>query len=453
MTHGIALEYTQDRQFIYAKMNPVLLRRALEQEPAFEVLLFDALETIGYSSFAYQLDMEQLEDLSHMPWHTLRQTLVRRIATRTEFTLDVRISPDKMEAKARLQRAFSDEKVSEEGLIERLAEYGVVAGIDPSAFVPWVQGDQNADDEFCVVAVGQLPVAGQDEHLVPLQDKLWVTEGTLLARHEQATDGVAGYTVDGQALPAIKGRPHPIVIDKYCRVKDHLIYAEISGVLMCTPFVISLSPLHQVSQEMLLASMAEDTLSALTEKHESLCIAGDLCEATLTVDGHLWVLGDCERVRLTVGGHLFIQGALRGPSFVQVGGCFGAAAVRESTLLVAQGVYAQELHTTQIFSGQGAKQHPSESRQSVWHSSDHAFFENERQRLSIENKRLQLQIKVCVQQLIEARKQQNALQIDKFLLLSQRLQRRRFFLEAALVGYAHTFEAAFVFDPVLTLSP
>jgi hypothetical protein len=447
--HGITLEYTQDRQFIYAKINPVPLRRALEQEPAFEVLLFAALETIGYSSFAYQLDMQQLEDLSHMPWHTLRQTLVRRIATRTEFTLDMLISPDKMEAKARLQRAFADEKVSEEGLIQRLAEYGVVAGIDRAAFSHWVQGNAIDEDEYCVVAVGQLPVAGQDERLVPLQHKLWVSQNTPLARHEKATAGVAGYTVDGVELSAKRGNSHAPVLDKYCRLKDDIVYADIEGVMMFTPFLISLSPLYTVSVEQLFTPEAEDSLSlaALAEEHESLAIVGTLCDTSLEVDGHLWIQGDCERVQLKVGGHLFVQGDLRGASIIQAGGALWAQSIRESSLLVAQGVFTHNLHTTQVFSGQKPAHLPP-MIQSVWHPADHPFFENEKWHLQISLQRLLLQTKTCVQQLIEARKQENTLHIKKLLRLSQRLQRRRFFFEAALAGYRRPFDKAYAFDPV-----
>lgn len=460
--HGIALEYTQDRQFIYAKINPVHVRRALAQEPAFEVLLFAALETIGYSSFAYQLDMEQLEDLSHMPWQTLRQTLVRRIATRTEFTLDMVISPDKMEAKARLQRAFADEKVSEEGLIQRLEEYGIVAGIDVAAFVPWVQGRQD-DDDYRVVAVGQLPVTGHDERLVPLQHKLWVTKDTPLARHEKASDGVAGYTVSGKELPATKGASQPPVLDKHCRLQDAIVYADIDGVMLFTPFLISLSPLYVFSLDSSLeekpiegATTSAETTSAdelliLTENHESLCLVGDLCDMSLAVDGHLFIQGNCERVQLKVGGHLFIQGVLQGPSFVQVGGCLWAERICESSLLVAQGVSTQALHTTQIFSGHGSQTSSPSMVQSVWHPAEDPFFESESQRLKAESQRLQSQVKVCVQELIEARKQENTPQIEKMLRLSQRLQRRRFFVEAALAGYQGPFGASFSFDPVSVL--
>lgn len=450
--HGITLEYTQNRQFIYAKINPVYLRKALQKEPAFEVLLFEALEAVDYSSFAYQLDTEQLEDLSHMPWHTLHQNLVRRIATRTEFTLDVVISPDKMEAKARLQRAFVDEKVSEEGLVKRLAEYGVLAGINTSIFAPWLH-DTNADDEYLLVAEGQLPVAGNDEQLMPLQQQLWVTADTPLAKHELATEGIAGYTVDGSPLPALQGRAHSITLDKHCRLQDQIVYAEITGIMLFTPFSISLSPAHTIKAVSLPIDEEKNFFKKQCEVHESLIFRDDLKDIELEVDGHLWIYGNCERVQLKVGGHLFVQGEILGPSLLQVGGCLWADGIRESSLMVSQQVYSQRLHTTQIFSGQPPRDQPPSMIQSLWHPLEHPFFESERQRLTVALRRLQGQTKACVQHLIEARKQEKELEVQDLLRNYQRLQRRHFFLESALAGYGLPFDPSFVFDPIDSETP
>lgn len=444
---GITLEYTQNRQFIYAKINPVPLRKALQQEPAFEVLLFAALEAVNYSSFSYQLDMEQLEDLSHMPWQTLRQTLVRRIATRTEFTFEVVISPDKMQAKARLQRAFADEKVSEEGLVERLAEYGVLAGIDRNVFAPWIE-DTHADDEYLLVAKGQLPIAGSDERLEPLQDGLWVTASTPLARHHHATAGVNGYKVDGTPLPALAGAAQSIRLDKHCQLQDAIVYAQITGVILFTPLSLSLSPMHTALADDLPSDEHQNTLKEWCDTHESLSFWGNLRDVDLEVEGHLWVYGDCERVHLKVGGHLFVQGQVLGPSVLQVGGCLWATAVRESSLIVAQHFHSQRLHTTQVLSGQPPVSTPSEMIQSLWHPPEHPFFESERLRLKASVRRLQGKIKACVQHLIEARKQENKSQIEAFLKHYHRLQRRQFFLESALAGYTLSLNDAFVFNPL-----
>lgn len=443
--HGIDLQYSQDRQFLYAKINPFALRRALTEETVFEALFFEALEDFGYSSFSYQLDTEQLEDLSQLPWYMLSQTLVRRIAVRTEFTLDVEISPDKMLAKARLKRAFQDEKVSVEGLTERLAEFGVVAGLQTHVLQAWCdQPDaQSHTDQWDVVARGQESIAGIDGGMSPCVDSVWVQEGMLLARQHLATPGEPGFNVLGQPLPVTAGKEQALITDKYCLNQEKRIISRVAGCALLTPHLMLVSPVVRIA----LDGVQSGQLQSLCDLHESLYLVGDLRDCTLKVEGHLWIEGNAEQVDLRAGGHVAVLGDLRGPSVVQCGGSFFGQSVAETLCMVAQSLVGQHWRSTQAFVGQ-TYQGPEVPEEALFlHPATHPFFAQEQNRLSTQLRDLEQRNKACVQELIEARKAEQDDEIQRVLDLIQRLNRRQLFLRAALLAYADTFENPCKLDP------
>ncbi len=434
---GIALEYTQDRQFLYAKLTPSVIRRALNGQNTFETLMFEALEAIHFSSFAYQLDTQQLEDLAQMPWHTLNQTLIRRIAVRTEFTLKIELSPDKMEAKAQLKLAFAEEKVSEESLRARLAEAGIVAGILPEILTKWVENPK--DDTLYTVARGQWPEKGQDEALIPLVQQVWVKAGDQIARHQSATSGAAGFDVLGNPLPARKGKRHPFVLGQHCSCVEDMLQVSEAGVLLFTPRLVLVSNPQRIE----LTDPTPEALQKLADLYESLYLVGDLKACRLVVTGHLWIEGNCENVYLEAGGHLCISGHLTGPSALKAGGCCWLNSVRESTLMVAHHLYAEQLHTTQAFVGQSYQGPRCEGHQLFLHPAAHPFFSQEPQRIQTQLTQINLETKACVQHLIEARKAQNQMRVTDLLKTYHRLQRQSLFLQGALSGYETAFDSPF----------
>lgn len=434
---GITLEYTQDRQFLYAKITPSLLRRALSAQNSFETLLFEALEAINFSSFAYQLDTQQLEDLAQLPWHTLHQTLIRRIAVRTEFTLKIELSPDKMEAKAQLKLAFAEEKVALEALYARLAEDGIVKGILPEVLMKWVENPK--DDALYTVAQGQWPEKGLDEALIPLTHQVWVQAGEAVARHQPATAGEAGFDVLGGPLPARQGKRHPFILGQHCTCLDEILQVNEPGVLLFTPRLVMVSNPQRIE----LAEHPSGDLQALADLYESLYLVGDLKACRLQVTGHLWVEGNCDNVQLEAGGHVCISGQLTGPSALKAGGCCWLNTVRESTLMVAHHLYAEQCQTTQAFVGQSYHGARSEAHQLFLHPPAHPFFSQEPQRIQAKLKHINAETKGCVQQLIEARKTQNEDQVTQLLKTYHRLQRQSLFLQGALSGYETAFDSPF----------
>ncbi len=438
--NGIVVEFSQDRQYIYAKIHPTRLRQTLKNHPDqdFESLFFEVLMESGYSSFSYQLDTEQLEELARMPWKNVRQTLIRRVAVRTEFTLFVEVASDQMSATARLKLAFEDEQVSADQVVERLIEEGITHGHERDTIATWVKA--KTWDTPCMVATGKLPEHGLDEGLEMLlkdADDWWEVEpSTPLARHQPATPGVEGYTVKGQILPANPGRRRKVgtdlFIDKHCTSQGDTLSANTAGVVYATPLSLSVSPLYLVDETP--NEAPNEALIQLAKQHESLCIPHGLTDTVLEVEGHVRIQGDCQRVQLKAGGHIWIEGGIKGPSVIRAGGHLRALSARESLLYAGQSVHVEQLHSTQVFTPVFHGESNTETEHIQIYELSHPFLKEQRIRLIAEQKGIKERIRQHIQDLIHARRDKDTARVERLLVGYEALQRRIFFLVSEKYG-------------------
>jgi uncharacterized protein (DUF342 family) len=350
MTNPVRLRFSEDKTLLFALIRPQDVKSGrLEAEELLEALL-----EMGYSSFQFELDQHAFDDLTQLRWDQLNREIVKCLARRVEFELQVQISEDQMQAWASVQPAFSGEEIPLERLLEKLAYAGVKQGYLYDALKEIMDTSQA---EQLLVARGSLPEHGANAWLEPLFQRGTteipsalvgqLEQGVPLAQLHPATPGQSGMTVTGQILPAKSGKNLQLVPSAgsdFSPVDPQILVSTQTGCPVLRFNSVRLDPILTVEKV--------DEESGDLNYSGSILILGAVQSGYLVqAKGHIEVLGDVGGARLEAGGDILIHGAVNGQGQCLIRAAGQIVATRLSQVLiecgrdirVREGVYQSHL--------------------------------------------------------------------------------------------------------------
>ncbi|MGE3724474.1 MAG: DUF342 domain-containing protein [Candidatus Sericytochromatia bacterium] len=311
MTNPVRLRFSDDKSLLFVVIRPQDVKGGrLEAEELLEALL-----EVGYSSFQFELDQHTFDDLVQLHWDQLNREIVKCLARRIEFELQVQISEDQMQAWATVKPAFAGEEIALERLLEKLAYAGVKQGYVYEALREIMTHSQA---EELLVARGAWPVHGEHAWLEPLFQRTWaeipsalvvpLEPGVPLVKLHPATPGEAGMTVTGQILPAQPGKNLQLVPSlgsDFSPVDPQMLVSTQMGCPVVRFNSVRLDPILTVENV--------DEQSGDLNYSGSILILGSVQSGyRVQAKGHLEILGDVGGARLEAGGDILIHGEVIG---------------------------------------------------------------------------------------------------------------------------------------------
>lgn len=327
MSNPVQIKYADDRSAIYASIDA---RQVQGKELSPETIL-EALLEAGFSSFEFQLDQQIMDELVQTDWERQQGVVVKRLAFRVEFDLEVQIARDKMSARITVKKAFSAEQISRERLLERLSFYGVKAGLIEGAIQEVLE---TGEAHNLLIAQGQQPEHGESGWVEKLLTPLYLSEDLKVRAEQQLLkihpprSGCAGYLVSGHVLPAQSGERVKMKPGEGCDFlsgEESIIVAAREGVVILDA--------HHVRVDSLLSLTAAQLKSARFLK--SLEIQGDIRDLEIRSQGHIIVQGNVQNCRLQAGAEIVVRGRVSDCSYLHAGAHISVESLSETVLYCA----------------------------------------------------------------------------------------------------------------------
>ena len=317
---GIRLELSPDGGVLLALFTPVTGRRAVNAEE-----LRRAIDAQGHGELFISGDA--LHELARRcPDAPSAFTL--QIGYRSDATLAVHLSEDRMAATMSIEPAHGGRRISAEDVQAALAGHGVVSGILQEEIEAALAAGSASK---LIVAAGTPPRHGQNSQfisLIPemgshmpqlsdddtadyrnLGDIVSVSLGDPLVRRTPPTPGVAGRDLLGRELPATDGCEIPFadnLTGVACELHDcELLIAAISGRPVIIPRGVIVEPVLKLKRV--------DLSTGNLHFKGSLEIAGDVCEGMeVSATEQITVGGVVEAAQLRAGGDIEVKGGVIG---------------------------------------------------------------------------------------------------------------------------------------------
>lgn len=327
----IYLRLSSDQQFVEAVLTP-----ESEPVPLNEAALRSLLAASQFKCFKPLDDAFQaLIDAAALPASdapAAEQVFV--LAQRVDAELELVVSDDKMACEARITTAYGGDSITAVRFKQALQSSGVCMGIDTAVASDLMKQAYRAkpgSTHHAIIARGGAAVDGKNgswvsdistlrpsiENQKARQDGSVdlldfgaipsVEAGTSLMHLEPPTPGSPGFTVTGQTLPTVPGRPAKFVAAEGVELAaDQLhILAARAGMPVEIPGGIRVDNVYQIKQVNL--------ETGHVEFDGSVIVHGDVCEMMKVVaTGDVIVGGSVQSARIEAGGDLTVRNGVIG---------------------------------------------------------------------------------------------------------------------------------------------
>ncbi len=132
---------------------------------------------------------------------------------------------------------------------------------------------------------------------------LVVNAGDPVLTVEPPARGRHGRTVTGRKLPALPGKPAPLVVGSGIEMRGFTAIARRDGVILSRGGLLDVVPLHVVDSTSQATRVSDGSLDVRISVPES---------ARITAPGDIWVHGDVHCNEITAGGNIVVLGRLLG---------------------------------------------------------------------------------------------------------------------------------------------
>lgn len=269
------------------------------------------------------------------------------------YTLEVKLTKDRMAAELYLYEQEKGTPVSMDDLTGILKEHKVIFGVK-NEVLEAISSEPQCVNYPIVVAEGRKQINGTDAYLRNELTEITngdnksfnfrnvmhiksVTSGQLLATAIPPTAGVNGIDVTGMTLAAKAGRPLSVKAGKNVLLKSDQFYSLLDGQLSITNRSISVNPVFQVNGDLDLSTGNINFVG-------NISIKGNVPSGyELIAGGDIRVSGLVEAATLQAAGNIIVEGGIAGgmKGSITAGGTIQANYLSQAIVKAGQDLFVK----------------------------------------------------------------------------------------------------------------